>query len=267
MSSDQRQAKAVEVLQELGLKEYEAKSFVALSRLPKATAKGISEHTDVPRTRVYDAIRVLEAKGLVEIQHSNPRQFRAVPMGEAVDSLEELYESRVDTLRAALKGLEPAERSDEEVSQEVWGLSGSEAIASRTNTLIGEATEEVVMVIGSDELLTDELLAALEAASTEGDVLIGTDSEPAQALIREEVPGARVFVSGLEWLHAHDQQEETDIGRLLLVDRETILLSSVEDGNAHELGIFGRGFGNGLVVIARRIMATGLIPEEDPGQA
>lgn len=267
MSSDQRQEDAVRVLKELGLKEYESKSFVALSRLPRATAKEISEHTDVPRTRVYDAIRVLEAKGLVEIQHSNPKQFRAVPIGEAVDSLEEQYESRVETLRTALEGLEPAEHDDEEISQEVWALSGSDTIASRTKTLIREATEELVMVIGSDELLTDELLAVLEAASNEVTVLIGTDSEPAQTLIREEVPRAKVFVSGLEWLHAQDDQEETDIGRLLLVDRETILLSSIEDGNGHELGMFGRGFGNGLVVIARRIMATGLFPEEDPGQA
>lgn len=57
MDSDRLQEQAVEVLQEFGLKEYEAKSFVALSRMPQATAKEISETTDVPRTRVYDAVR------------------------------------------------------------------------------------------------------------------------------------------------------------------------------------------------------------------
>jgi len=69
MTTDDTLEEAVEVLQQLGLKEYEAKCFVGLSRLSTGTAKKLSEITDVPRTRVYDAIRLLEAQGLVEIQH------------------------------------------------------------------------------------------------------------------------------------------------------------------------------------------------------
>ena len=69
MSTEDTLNKAVTALQELGLKEYEAQCFVGLSRLPSGTAKQLSEITDVPRTRVYDAIRLLEAQGLVEVQH------------------------------------------------------------------------------------------------------------------------------------------------------------------------------------------------------
>jgi hypothetical protein len=79
---------AVELLQQLGLKEYEAKSFVALARRQRGTAKDISETSEVPRTRVYDAVRVLESKGLVETQHSNPQVFRAVSIDEAVSTLQ-----------------------------------------------------------------------------------------------------------------------------------------------------------------------------------
>lgn len=261
--SDELQEEAVELLQELGLKEYEAMSFVGLSRLPKATAKEISEVTDVPRTRVYDSIRVLEAKGLVEIQHSNPRQFRAVPIDEAVDSLQKEYESRVATLRRALEGLEPVERDDERLAQEIWALNGSDSIANRTRRLIGEATDEVVIVVGRDELLTDRFLDSLEEASGGSDVVVGTVTDPVAERVREAVPGAKVFLSGIEWLHS-DEDEETAIGRLLLVDRETILVSTVDPETGKEQAIFGRGFGNGLVVIARRLMATGLIPAEDP---
>ena len=75
MDGNSNHTKAIELLQELGLKQYEAKSFVALSRLPSGTAKEMSEVSEVPRTRIYDAIRVLESKGLVEIQHSNPQRF------------------------------------------------------------------------------------------------------------------------------------------------------------------------------------------------
>jgi sugar-specific transcriptional regulator TrmB len=87
VSTNEHREEAIDVLQELGLKEYEAKCFVGLTRLSTGTAKQLSEITDVPRTRVYDAIRVLEAQGLVEIQHSSPQQFRAVPLEEATETL------------------------------------------------------------------------------------------------------------------------------------------------------------------------------------
>ena len=91
MSTDNTLDEAVEVLQQLGLKEYEAKCFVGLSRLSTGTAKQLSEITDVPRTRIYDAVRVLEAQGLVVIQHSSPQRFRAVPLEEATETLRDQY--------------------------------------------------------------------------------------------------------------------------------------------------------------------------------
>ena len=267
MDSSELEAEAVELLQGLGLKEYEAKSFVALSRMPSGTAKDISDTTDVPRTRVYDAIRVLEAKGLVEVQHSNPRQFRAVPVEEAVASLQEEYASRTERLEQALSSIEPVEREEETIAQEVWGLGETDAIATRTERLIEEATEEVVLVVGSEALLTDEFLTSLAEASTRVNVIVGAVTEGVAERLRAAVPDAEVFVSGLEWLHGPPIDDgETAIGRLLLVDRETILLSSFEPESGKERAVFGYGFGNGIVVIARRLMATGLIPADDPGQ-
>ena len=42
------EAEAIELLQELGLKEYEARCFVALTRLPFGTAKEISDVASAP---------------------------------------------------------------------------------------------------------------------------------------------------------------------------------------------------------------------------
>ena len=58
---------AIEILQQRGLNESEARCFVGLTRLNTGTAKRLSELTGVLRTRVYGAIRVLEVQGLVEI--------------------------------------------------------------------------------------------------------------------------------------------------------------------------------------------------------
>lgn len=102
MTDTIEQEEAVEPLTRLGLTEYEARCFVALSGLGSGTAKEISEASDVPRTRVYDVARALEAKGLLEIQHTNPKRFYAVPVDHAVDLLRQECQSRVETMRKAL---------------------------------------------------------------------------------------------------------------------------------------------------------------------
>lgn len=256
---------AIELLQQLGLKEYEAKSFVALTRRQHGTAKEISETSEVPRTRVYDAIRVLESKGLVETQHSNPKVFRAVTIDEAVTTLQSEYVERTETLRSTLNGLE---RTDDDqttdATHEVWALSGEQGITSRTGQLIERATDEVILVIGHEGVVTDQLVEQLRAARERGvTVIVGTVDETLQAEIQEKLPDIEVFVSELGWLSRSQLPSDTTaITRLLLTDREAILVSSFtesgEGGHKHERGVFGRGFNNGLVTIVRRLMATGL---------
>jgi sugar-specific transcriptional regulator TrmB len=235
--------------------------------LQTGTAKKLSELTEVPRTRVYDAIRLLEAQGLVEIQHSSPQQFRAVSLDEATETLRDQYEARVGRLHDALETVEVVEDDDNTPVQQVWAMTGRDAIENRTNELVGEATDEVVLVLGDVSLLTDDLVATLNEVGNGVDLLVGALSESFQAEIQEAVPDAKAFVSGLEWLHgANATVDDTAIGRLLLIDRSTILVSSIMPDSKEEQAIFGVGFGNGLVVIARRLMAQGLLTARDPKQ-
>ena len=265
MDTDANVEEAVEVLRQLGLKEYEARCFVGLNRLDTGTAKKLSDLTEVPRTRVYDAIRVLEAQGLVEIQHSSPQQFRGVALEEATETLRDQYESRVERLHNALDMVEIVDEDDESSVQEVWAMTGQNAIENRTDQLIETATDEVVLVIGDESLLTDDLVGTLNEVGNGVELVIGTLTPSLQDEIQAATPAATTFVSGLEWLHgAHTTEDDTAIGRLLLVDRSTILVSSIMPDSKEEQAIFGEGFGNGLVVIARRLMAQGLVPVRDP---
>ncbi|TSD09170.1 TrmB family transcriptional regulator [Haloglomus irregulare] len=267
MTTNNSLGEAIEVLQQLGLKEYEARCFVGLSRLHTGTAKQLSEMTEVPRTRVYDAVRVLEAQGLVEIQHSSPQQFRAVPLDEATETLRDQYEDRVERLHDALDTVEIVEEDDETPVQQVWAMSGRDTIENRTNQLIDEAAVEIVLVVGDESLLTEALVASLNEVGNGVDLLIGALTESLQEQIQTAVPDATTFISGLEWLHSEDATEdETAIGRLVLIDRSTILVSSLMPDTMEEQAIFGEGFGNGLVVIARRLMAQGLLTARDPKQ-
>ncbi|WP_171006658.1 TrmB family transcriptional regulator [Halalkalirubrum salinum] len=273
MDNVSNQNQAIELLQQLGLKEYEAKSFVALARRQYGTAKDISETSEVPRTRVYDAVRVLETKGLVETQHSNPQVFRAVSIDEAVNTLQSEYVERTESLRGALSGLEPSDdEHTTEATHEVWVLSGDQGITSRTQQLIEGATDELILVVGHESIFTNRLAKQLDAAhERDVDVIVGTIDDVLRDEIQDALPDINVFVSGLNWLDRSPLPgDDTEISRLLLADREAILVSSFTKANGdsreHEQGVFGRGFHNGLVAITRRLMATGLLFQDDPGE-
>ena len=266
MDTTDSREEAVDVLQQLGLKEYEARCFVGLSRLSTGTAKKLSEVTGVPRTRVYDAIRALEMHGLVEVQHSSPQRFRSVPLEEATETLSDQYHTRIERLNDALQPMERIDADEESPVQQVWTLSGRDPIENRVTTMISEATDEVVLVLGDGSLLSADLTECLNGIDDDIHLLVGALSESLQAEVQTAVPAATTFISGLEWLHAaSDADGETAIGRLLMIDRSTILVSTLVPGTTDEQAIFGEGFGNGLVVIARRLMAQGLLTARDPG--
>ena len=213
MSTSDTLNDAVDLLQQLGLKEYEARCFVGLSRLSTATAKQLSEVVDVPRTRIYDAVRELETEGLIEIQHSSPQRFRAVPLEEATETLRDRHGTRVERLHDALATVEVVD-PDESSVQQAWAMAGRDPIENRTNGLIEEADREVVLVLGDESLLAEDLVATLDDVSNEVDLLVGALTEPLEKQIRSAVPDAKTFLSGLEWLHGENTTEDdTAIGR------------------------------------------------------
>lgn len=254
--------RAVEQLQQLGLKQYEAKCFASLAERSSSTAREISDHVDVPRTRVYEAVRVLEREGLVEVQHSSPQRFRAIPVAEAVELLEERYESRIESLESALEELgAAAEPRDEPLEQEVWAISDRASIRTRTRELVAGADHSVRLVLGDEDALTEPLLEALEAAADRGvRVAVGAASESLRDQVDDALEGVEVFESGLGWLQEGD--DGVDVGRLLLVDDDTVLASTAatHGGTREERAVYGSGFGNSIVVILDRLLSAGLEP-------
>lgn len=260
MTSDLTQENAVEILQELGLKEYEAKCFVGLSRMPHGTAKSLSEVTDVPRTRVYDAVRVLESKGLVEVQHSSPQRFKAVPLSEATETLRDQYETKIQRFQTALEDLQTVDGTDDAERPEIWSLTGTEAVENRLAQIIEDATDEVVLIVGSETILTDSLIETLAARDDGVGLSIGAASTETRELIERELPNVTALPTGLSWLEGEaDSDVDAAVGRLLLVDRSEILVSSIDPDTGEEQAIFGTGLNNGLIVIARRLLSRAAV--------
>lgn len=248
---------AVSRLTSLGLSTYAARTLVGLVRLGTGTARDVSRVIDVPRSRVYDAADELQEAGLIDVMGSSPKQFTPVSAETTGRIFQRLFQDRTETLQAALTELEPAASQAEQ--RGVWTVSGRAAVTDRVIEFVESADEEVVyMSVG--ELLTEEVVAALEGAADRGaDVAVGDVSADVEHRVQEQVPAATTFETLWDW-------STTPAGRLLMVDREAVLVGVFDgkeaDGRQLETAIWGRGETNGLVVVLRAMFTWQLDAEE-----
>lgn len=254
------QTAAIEQLERFGLSTYAARTFVALASLGTGTARDVSQVSEVPRTRVYDAIDELHDRGLVDILQSSPKQFWAISADTASRTFEHELQHRTEILRTALSELEPIERRAEQ--RGVWTVDGQMAVTERVLEFFSRADDEIVYMTVED-LLTDDLIDGLSEAANRGvSIKLGGVSTDVQERIQDEVPGATMFESLWVW-------SDTSAGRLMLVDGRKTLVSALVNGtNADpsdprsETAIWGEGDTNSLVVVLRAIFAWRLDVDE-----
>ncbi len=75
------------LLEKLGLTEYEAKTLNTLFKLKEAEAPNISRTAQVPKTRVYDVLEKLIQKNLLIEIKGRPKLYRAIDPQKAIDLL------------------------------------------------------------------------------------------------------------------------------------------------------------------------------------
>ncbi|AZH26541.1 TrmB family transcriptional regulator [Haloplanus aerogenes] len=84
-------------LRDLGLSEYESRTYQALLDQGPATAKELSSSSEVPMGRIYDVLNGLESNGLVRSQAaSRPKKYVAVEPDTALDRLVEARKRELD---------------------------------------------------------------------------------------------------------------------------------------------------------------------------
>jgi len=76
-----------DLLEKLGLTEYEAKTLSTLFRLKEAEAPTISRTAQVPKTRVYDVLEKLISKDLIIEIKGRPKLYRSIDTEKAIDIL------------------------------------------------------------------------------------------------------------------------------------------------------------------------------------
>mgnify|MGYP000262407114 CR=1 FL=1 len=237
---------AVEQLEALGLSAYAAQTLVTLFSIGEGTARNVSEVSNVPRTRVYDAIEELRQYGLVDVQQSTPQRFWAVSPETAGRIFQTEYTQRVNTLLDAIDDLETTSVSEEQ--RGVWTVTGRDTATQRVIDFIDTAEEEIIYTT-VEALLTDEILDSLQDAGERGvSVTIGGMSAEVENKLADAIPEVKTIDTIWEW-------SDSSAGRLLLVDRQrtlvSVLITNGSETIRDETAIWGTGETNSLVVVLR----------------
>jgi sugar-specific transcriptional regulator TrmB len=177
-----------ELLRALGLSTYEADAYLALLSLDSADANLLSARAGVPTGRIYDVLSSLKERGLVEVQDSRPRLFKAVEPKVAVrrvltqkkTELDEKYEQLTRAALTLEKGLVKKEHKPI-VKPPFWNVAiGQRDVHAVFEKRIAEAEREVLMYLELerydpyDEPMFGEMLRALERG-VEIKILLGAE--------------------------------------------------------------------------------------------
>jgi sugar-specific transcriptional regulator TrmB len=138
-------------LQRLGLSEYEAEAFVALQQIDSGSASDVAEVSNVPRSQVYGAADDLEDRGLLDVQQTTPKRYRAVSLEEAREQLRREFEREQEQAFDALAEIEPDFADGDERQEAIWTVRGREGIDARVESFLADAKSSITF--GSEAAL------------------------------------------------------------------------------------------------------------------
>lgn len=140
------QNKTVDSLKKLGLSTYQALVYISLTYMISGTATEISLNSNVPRSKIYDVLKILGEKGFIEIERGRPLKYHVIPPTEVFRRykdriLEELEETEMELNYAYESHLS-------KIPAPIWLIHGTERIIKKELEIISRAKKTVNIRMG-----------------------------------------------------------------------------------------------------------------------
>ena len=134
---------SVENLGRLGMKEYEAKIYVALVGLGEANVRRIHEASGVPRPRVYDVLNSLAAKGFISVRQGSPLMYSAVQPDSVVSFLKKDLDAAA---RDSIKTLKALSFDTKQNYSPIWYVHSDWTIQRSLEMLVEGVSRELLVL-------------------------------------------------------------------------------------------------------------------------
>ncbi len=148
----------IQAIENLGLSTYEAKAYFALLSESPLTGYKLSKNSGVPRSRIYETVEKLIAKGLVLTQEGDTTLLIPVSLESFLEKKEKESKRNINFLKEILPKLKkPAE------TQGIWTISGRDQIFESVNHFVSQAKSHVYLVsFDSDIIFFEDALSKAE---------------------------------------------------------------------------------------------------------
>jgi len=147
------------VLHELRLTEYETRAYLSLIEEGVMTASEISEHGNIPYSKIYETLNSLEKKGWIETERGRPSRYYAKSPSESLEAAKLQQQETVKSWeQAILKELQPLyEKREIREKPDIWILRGEFNIQAKLQEMLEKTRHELMIAA---PLLTKPLLKA-----------------------------------------------------------------------------------------------------------
>ncbi len=124
----------------LSLSEYERDAYLAVLEHGSLTASDLADHADIPQPRIYDTVRSLAERDLVELHESRPMRVVAIDPAEALADVRGAVDDLLDRLEDTYARPEPTE-------EVVSLVTSGAAIRRNVRDLIAAAEYELSLAL------------------------------------------------------------------------------------------------------------------------
>jgi sugar-specific transcriptional regulator TrmB len=136
--------KTLVTLQQLGLTYYGARAYAMLVLLGPSNATRISAESEVPRTKVYDVLKRLEAEGWINAERTRPITYTARYPKDIIEERKAAFISEADKVSNELSMM--YDKVMDKENPKVWLLRGMDNIIPKTMDMMGRAKKSIMML-------------------------------------------------------------------------------------------------------------------------
>jgi sugar-specific transcriptional regulator TrmB len=149
-------ADLVEKLKEIGFNTYEAKVYIALLKKYPATGYEVSKLANIPQSRTYDTLKVLEEKNIVVSTNTKPVTYTPIKPKQLTSKVQKKINSTINILDKHLPDVK------EDYNEPIITITGKQNIQDKIIEVIQSAKREIYMEIWAQDfkIFEKELLNA-----------------------------------------------------------------------------------------------------------
>lgn len=149
-------ADLVEKLKEIGFNTYEAKVYIALLKKYPATGYEVAKLANIPQSRTYDTLKVLEEKNVVAATNTKPISYTPIKPKLLISGYQKKINSTINYLEKHLPEVK------DNYNEPIVTISGKQNIQNKILEVIQNAKKEIYMEVWSQDfkVFEQELLNA-----------------------------------------------------------------------------------------------------------